>query len=152
MRYMKTVVVAIAALFGLQALAEGNTWYVDNDNYGKPGMDGTKPETAYGTIQDAITNKTTEAGDTILVLPGVYDQGVARATASGGKSRLTRVFVTKANLTVRSTKGPDVTHIVGRFGAGAGEDGDDISCVCVSGKSCVLDGFTLRNGSAWGGF
>ena len=117
MRYMKTVVVAIAALFGFQALAEGNTWYVDDDNYGKPGMDGTKPETAYGTIQDAIDADDTKAGDTILVLPGVYDKGEKSVNESGGKVRKVRVYVTKANLTIRatSTRGPDDTHIVGQF-------------------------------------
>ena len=48
-----TFVVASVLMLVCTAKA-ANTWYVDDDNYGKAGMDGATPETAFGTIQEAI--------------------------------------------------------------------------------------------------
>ena len=38
------------------SFAAGNVWWVDDNNYGKSGLDGTTAEKAFGTIQDAINN------------------------------------------------------------------------------------------------
>ena len=69
--------IAVSALTGLPLFGEtaAAIWYVDDDNYGKAGMDGATPETAFGTIQEAIDAETTSSGDTIKVLPGTYNQG-----------------------------------------------------------------------------
>ena len=67
-------VIAVSALTGLPLLGgtTADIWYVDDDNYGKAEMDGKSPETAFGTIQEAIDAETTLSGDTIKVLPGTY--------------------------------------------------------------------------------
>ena len=50
-----TFVVASVLMLVCTAKA-ANTWYVDDDNYGKEGLTGKTAELAYGTIQDAINN------------------------------------------------------------------------------------------------
>ena len=71
------LVLAASASIGLPLFGEtaANIWYVDDDNYGKAEMDGKSPETAFGSIQEAIDAETTSSGDTIKVLPGTYNQG-----------------------------------------------------------------------------
>ena len=68
---MKTNIAFAFALLATFTANAANTWYVDDDNYGKEGLDGTSKEKAFGTIQDAIDAATTKAGDTIKVYPGV---------------------------------------------------------------------------------
>ena len=55
--------------------APAATWYVDDDNYGKPDLDGKTEATAFGALQDAMDNADLKDGDTVLVLPGVYTNG-----------------------------------------------------------------------------
>ena len=69
----KLLVGACVAMFGC-LFAHADTWYADAAHYNTPGMDGTTPETAFGTIQEAVDRAKT--GDTVLVAEGVYDKGV----------------------------------------------------------------------------
>ena len=39
-----------AGLLACTVLADGKVWWVDDDNYGKSGLDGTTAEKAFGTI------------------------------------------------------------------------------------------------------
>ena len=137
---MKNLVCAVACVAQAVAFA-ANTWYVDDDWYGKGG-DGSA-ERPYGTIQDAVSASTTLAGDTILVAPGTYAHGSANAYGHNW-----RVHVSKADLTIRATGGRDVTFIVGQapddpstpYGAGA------IAGVCAYGvDGFILDGFTVSD-------
>ena len=64
---MKKLIVLASASVAALCAAAANIWYVDDDNYGKEGLDGTTKEKAYGTIQDAID--AAMAGDTIKVYP-----------------------------------------------------------------------------------
>ena len=62
-----------AAFAFLAACAFADVWYVDASNYGKSG-DGRSPgASAFGTIQEAVA--AANEGDTVMVAPGVYDQG-----------------------------------------------------------------------------
>jgi len=146
--------ILLAAVFCAGAsFADGdeNVWWVDDDNYGKSGLDGTSAEKAFGTIQDAIDNSNCTDGDTINVLPGTYDQG-----SSTFGSRNYRVLVNK-RLDIKATGSKDETHIVGRF-CPVDEGGDEtygtgptaLSCVIVpkAGLGSSLTGFTLRNGAS----
>ena len=84
-----SLAVSLAAANGICA----NTWYVDDDNYSEEcgnsatayiaaGFDGTTPATAFGTIQAAISYSGCVAGDTIKVMPGIYDKGYYTETIS----------------------------------------------------------------------
>ena len=70
----------------LGAAPAANTWYVDDAKYGVSGA-GDSLETAFGTIQEAITRAS--AGDTVLVAPGVYNRDI---DTSCGRNR---VYVSK---------------------------------------------------------
>ena len=136
-------VCALAAMVSFGSAFAATTWYVDDDNYGKQGLDGTTEATAYGTIQDAIDADGTKAGDTILVLPGTYTNGVYT-----GSYYPVRVHITKP-LTIRSTGGRAVTQIVGARNATAGGTApSSVACILVkvSSGELVVDGFTLRDG------
>ena len=148
---MKSVC-ALVAMISLGSAFAADTWYVDDDNSGKPGMDGRSVETAYGTIQDAIDAADTKAGDTILVEPGVYSNGTTIATTSHETNYPVRVYLHKPNLTIRSTGGRAVTHIVGERGSGTGGFGPGAAgCVyspryTTENAGFVLQGFTIRDG------
>lgn len=148
---VRVVVAACAALCGCFSSLAANTWYVDAANDGQAGLDGS-PEHAFGTIQQAIDATTTLKGDTILVRPGVYTNGVTVVDDNGRKAR---VYISKS-LTIKSTDGKEVTHIVGapdpddrEFGQGP----DAVGCIYNSSSknnAIVLDGFTIRDGHSDG--
>jgi hypothetical protein len=106
--------------------------------------DGLSWATAKRTIQAAVD--AAAAGDTILVAPGIYDEGT-RVTPSGYLRN--RLVVTK-NVTVESTEGADATVILGERdpvdttfqGTGA----NAVRCVFMS--AGTLKGFTLTGGAS----
>ena len=81
----------------------------------------------FPTIQAAIDDPATGAGDVIVVAPGLYPEEID--------------FLGKA-ITVRSAEGPAVTTIEGDF------DGTVVTCASGEGPDTVLDGFTVTNGNA----
>ena len=149
---MKRCMLALGAvaMMSLAAVASDPIW-VDDDNYGKSGLDGKSPSTAYGTIQDAVDNAA--AGDTIRVMPGLYDKGGEKVVMTGATPA--RVGVLTDNLTiVAEDKAPGATVIRGRFATGAtGVNatacGDDsVGCVAVKNvQTFRMEGFTLENGA-----
>lgn len=114
----------IAAFLFLSAspVAAQSTWYVDVN--GTPPGSGTQAD-PYTSLQDAIAQGTTLAGDTILVEPGTYVETID--------------FLGK-DLIVQSTGGLSVTTL----------DGNDTGTVVrfVNGETqaALLDGFTVTNG------
>ena len=132
----------------LAAASAANTWYVDDAKYGASGS-GDSLETAFGTIQEAITRAS--AGDTVLVAPGVYNRDV---DTSCGRNR---VYVSK-RLTIESLGDRSNTVIEGYSDPNSEHhgmtDGVSVRCVCVAtgGNGTILKGFTLRNGATqWNG-
>jgi Protein of unknown function (DUF1565) len=53
-------------------------WYVDSRN-GRDANDGRSLKTAFKTVQQA--SQTAKAGDTVLVVPGAYDQDMPKQLA-----------------------------------------------------------------------
>ena len=96
---------AMAAVLGVQ----GAEWFVDCTRPDDSGS-GTDAVTAKRTIQAAVD--AAGAGDTVTVLPGVYEEGGATFTANSLVCS-NRVYIAK-NLTLRSRDGAAATHIVGR--------------------------------------
>ena len=154
---------AIMVFVGLCTIVSeaADTWYVDDNNYNDSyadaaayiadGFDGSTEAKAFGTIQAAIDAETTKAGDTIVVLPGTYDQGGRELTWNSGASSagLCRVVITKNKLIIRSRDGAATTHIVGRKAdTESGNGRGAIRCVGQYQNFGVqLRGFTLRNGA-----
>ena len=132
------------------AAAMAETWYVDDDNYGSSG-DGRSAATAFGTIQEAMDNASLTAGDTVILMPGSYDQGGDVTT--GGQGMAARVVVKKANITIRSSTGKaEDVHIVGHLDNSAGNDHGmgtgAMRCLADTGVTgIVVHGVTFRNGA-----
>ncbi len=152
-RWGRRCLTMISLVMALSAQAV-NVWYVDDDNYGKTGLDGTTEAKAFGTLQDAIDNPECVAGDKILVLPGVYDKGGKPLT--GYTYQLVNRLTIDKRLDIESTGGRDVTHIVGyhdpdgdKYGCGL----NAVRCVGVSngGINSTLKGFTIRDSATYSG-
>ena len=139
---LKQITACSLALVGM-TLTAANTWYVDDAKYGASGA-GTSLQTAFGTIQEAVT--AASAGDTVLVAPGTYNRG---STKAAGDSTSSRVVIDK-DITVKSIEGAAKTIIVGTpdftgeplHGLGP----DAVRCVAMSATGSVLEGFTLTGG------
>ena len=50
-------------------------WYVDSQT-GRDANDGRSPKTAFRSLQQAA--QAAKAGDTVLIVPGAYDQDMAK--------------------------------------------------------------------------
>ena len=145
---MKNPVISLGACMAAFAVLAGNI-YVDDDNYGKSGLTGATEALAFGTIQDAV--ESASSGDTILVLPGVYDKGgMVRNNYSN------RVCVARegVKLTIRSTGGKAVTRIVGAKdpdGDSAGVGPKAVRPILVFTEDLnapvVFEGFTITGGA-----
>ena len=139
---MKLGCMMAAAALAVSAFAEVNVWWVDDDNFGKTGLDGTSAETAFGTIQAALDNPLFAAGDTVKVLPGTYSSGT---TSANGKNR---VYISKS-CSIISTGGKEVTFIVGKKPSGDNWYGDGAErCICSNVDGDVrIEGFTIMDGA-----
>lgn len=120
------------------ALFGATEYFVDRSRPDDTG-DGKSVETAKRTIQAAVD--AAASGDTVTVLPGVYDEG-ENADKDGMPNR---VVIDNKKLTIRSRDGRDSTHIVGfhdpqpedagKLGLGQ----DAVRCVCIQGYSSPAD-------------
>ena len=141
---------AALSCLAIQTANAANTWYVDDDNYGKPDLTGKSEALAYGTIQDAIAKAS--SGDTIYVAPGVYSNGTGAAVSSWGASR---IGWNNKRFYIYSTGNASNTIIIGNKSAETdlGIGADAMRCLAIydnSGTSCtgtILKGFTFMGGS-----
>ena len=150
--------VAVIAMAFVSARCEAsNTYYVDNKLGDYNGHDGSSWELALFRIQDAVAKAT--SGDTVIVAPGVYgdDQGTVVDNASADGSNVNysykpnRIWINGKHITLKSSEGAAVTHIVGKHAntdTGIGEGA--VRCIAMSGSSYIggtrIEGFTIRDG------
>ena len=119
---MKSKTLAMAMMVSVAAGVSADTWWVKKD--GGVDADGRGTESApFRTIQYAVDKAKT--GDTIKVLPGVYDEG--GKVNVNTTEHTNRVAIVDKQITVESTGGAAATHIVG--GGKIGDSG--IRCVFV---------------------
>lgn len=148
MKLKSLLAVVAGAVFAVCAYAD--TWYADASKEAGTG-DGKSPATAFHTIQEAVDEAS--AGDTVVVLPGVYDQGSKAGLAPSGQTAgQVRVVVDKV-LTIRSRDGRDVTHVVGDYGDTTYPNNTK---TCVGGfhvkeaaSGTIIEGFTIRDCAQW---
>ena len=108
MKRLLTATIALAAAFA----AKGDEWYVDPVN-GLDTRDGTTSNVVSATVGPRKTleyaMKLVNAGDTLWLLPGEYNEGSMR-------SGRTRLYVSQDNVKIKSTAGAANTFIVGEGG------------------------------------
>jgi hypothetical protein len=116
-------------------------WYVDDD--GSDDNTGFLPTCPKKTLATAAA--LLQAGDTLWVFPGVYDEGDGNHSSNCSKSRV----VVKANTSVISLKGAEETIIKGEEASenkdGYGNGIGAVRCAHV-GSNGLLKGFTLTGG------
>lgn len=129
-------------------------WFVSSEK-GSDGNSGYNPGSPFKTLAHALTNSALSGGDTVKVLPGLYDEGVMRQSES---AVLASRAVVRSGIRLVSTDGPDSTFI-----RGMASDVDDISLgssydahMSGLGRNAVrglfvdaggyASGFTLTNG------
>ncbi|MDD2454895.1 MAG: hypothetical protein PHE10_01035 [Kiritimatiellae bacterium] len=134
----KMTLVGLLALTSFVAVAKTN--YVDCVNGVDDTSYGTAEDNAWATLNYAVDNSS--AGDTVIVLPGVYTNGV---------SSYSRLNITK-QLRFESRDGRDKTFIVGsqaEFDATVDEPNSNcVRCVRVTSGAAgtIVKGFTLTGG------
>lgn len=139
---MRTAVAAVAVGLAAVAFADPATLVVD-----RSGAAG-----AYVSIQAAVD--AANAGDTILVKPGVYDNGFKTYTYTDDAS-VTHTFTNRVTLTkklhLKAEGLADETVILGAWdgGTSTGIGPAAVRCVYVdsAGLGSVIEGFTIRDGN-----
>ncbi len=147
----------MCALLPLSGLA-ATTYYVDNKLDDYTGHDGSSWAKAYHRIQDAVDRAA--SGDTVLVAPGTYgdDQGTVedKGDTSGVNQNYSyqknRVWINAKHITLKSSEGAAVTHIVGKYAdTETGLGPDAVRCISMAGNSQLpgtrIEGFTFRDGA-----
>ncbi len=145
---------AFAAVLGFGSAFAAGPWYVDrnNQNAADSLVEGRGTEALpFRTIQAAIDNPALEAGDTVYVKPGVYDEG-GKVDATYGISN--RVYIATKSVLLKAKGKKSEVQIVGRHDPlmeDSGEYGcgtNTVRCICVNGAAgTVIEGFTLRDGA-----
>jgi hypothetical protein len=135
--------IAASGLLLTQNLFGGNVWHVNNQAVNASDSNpGTEAE-PFLTINAATTNEHFEAGDTVLVYPGVYNSGKAVSTY------LTRVLIPKKTY-LRAVGNAENTIIEGALGTDSYNLGNNaLRCIVIGdgGAGTEVKGFTLRNGA-----
>ena len=148
--------VCLCALLPLSGLAA--TYYVDNKLDDYTGHDGSSWALAYHRIQDAVARAVNN--DTILVAPGTYgdDQGTVedKGDTTGGNANYSyqknRIWINNKHITLKSSEGAAVTHIVGKHAdTDTGIGPDAVRCISLAGNANLpgtrIEGFTFRDGA-----
>ena len=142
---------AVMAVFAATAALAAGPWYVakEDPNAADTLVEGRGTEALpFRTIQAALDNAAFEAGDTVYVKPGVYDEGMKEDTLKF--SMTNRVFITKA-VHLKSVGKKADTVIAGHLSPLDARDGcgtDSIRCIGIAAAATgtTIEGFTFRDG------
>ena len=144
---IKTVLVAML-VGGIGAVQAAETYYVDGSRETDAG-DGKSELTAKKYIQSAVA--LCENDDTVVILPGVYDEGATTPSGAAG-SLPARVKIAK-RITLTSRDGRDSVFICGQRSSettyGAGSDAVRGIVVTADGAGTVIEKVTVCNGATW---
>ena len=154
----RAVFTAAGVMLTAQTLFGGNVWHVNNKASNASDSNPGTEEAPFLTINAATTNILFEAGDTVLVHPGVYDTGVVQINTKLGN---TRVHLPKKTILKAASDDVGATVIKGgfdsRYSNGLGPKA--IRCIFVgkideNGKisdteaaDSEISGFTLCDGA-----
>ena len=154
----RAVFTAAGVMLTAQTLWGGNVWHVNNKASNASDSNPGTEEAPFLTINAATTNSLFEAGDTVLVHPGVYDTGVVQINTKLGN---TRVHLPKKTILKAASDDVGATVIKGGFDSDNpnGLGSEAIRCIFVgkideNGKvsdteaaGSEISGFTLCDGA-----
>ena len=136
------------ALLGASVAGAQTTWYVDGGAAG-PG-DGSLGS-PYSSVQYAVDQPATVAGDTLLLATGTYTEPVdlqGKALTLRGSGLVTLDAPQEADLVIAGL-GSAVARVEGLRFAGGG-DGDLVDGISVQGSGLLVVNCTFMCGSTWG--
>lgn len=148
----RVAILATVAVLSFGPAFAAGPWYVakEDPNASDALIAGRGSEALpFRTIQAALDNEAFDAGDTVYVKRGDYDEGEYPITSKSTPAT-NRVLITK-KVYLKALDGNKVTRIVGRWGvnpsstSGAGTT-DAIRCVVVDAADTVIEGFTFLDG------
>jgi len=122
-------IIAIGFCLSLYQLATAATWYVDASV--PSSGDGTTWDTAFKTIQEGID--VSSDGDTVIVAEGTYVQNI---------------HFNGRNITLSSTNPLDSPVVVANTIIDGNQAGPVVTFSGTEDETCLLSGFTIRNGLA----
>lgn len=147
---------AIVGVFTASAALAAGPWYVakEDPNAADTLVEGRGTEALpFRTIQAALDNAAFEAGDTVYVKPGLYNEGMTLDNFYKGtiSTRMTnRVFITKAVHLKAVGKKADtvIAGFVSEQDTVTGCDTDSIRCIGIAAAATgtTIEGFTFRDG------
>ena len=140
---MKTRILTVLCSFAAAGAFAANTWYADANAEDDSG-DGTSPETARKHIQSLIDDSAVKAGDTIILKPGMYNDGYA----TDNNSYKARVYVNK-KLTIKGMEGKrDETFVTGekKEGSDSGVGSGAMRAFSVNAENVIIEGITICGG------
>ncbi len=133
---------------GCYALRVGGTLYVDATN-GSDANDGASESAAFKTLAAAMA--AADYGDTVVALPGTYEEGTMVPTLSQScytvAPTLPARVVVKGGVTLESRNGPEETVILGESDSSSDDGcGDGAVRGVFLCAGATLRGFTVANG------
>lgn len=95
----------------------GATWYASPNGAVDAECTAEAPGTIQAAIDKAVNAKSWDAGDTVILLPGIYDYSEELGTTASGITGNSCIIITKGYLTIKSsTDDPSSVILVGRGG------------------------------------
>jgi len=141
---------AVVAAFAATAVLAAGPWYVakEDPNAADTLVEGRGTEALpFRTIQAALDNPAFEAGDTVYVKPGVYNEGMKKDDFS--HSMTNRMFISKTvHLKALGTKADTVIEgFISEQDPVTGCGTNSIRCVGIAAATgTTIEGFTFRKG------
>ena len=124
---------------------ERQHWYVDAVN-GDDANSGKSAAQAFRTLARASTNALMDAGSTVYVAEGVYDEGVVPAEFSGVDMTANRMFAGEGiDFVATGRRAATVVKGASDSGTACGIGPNAVRCCLMHGGS--IHGFTLQNGN-----
>lgn len=144
-KYTFAAIATVAMAIGASVAIAGNTWYVAPAPLGDDSYDGTTSNHVSGATGPrrtlASVMELAHSWDTVIALPGTYDEG----SYEGSSSQYGRVHV-PANVKLISLAGPEKTFIVGKAADAGDANGNGTGALRGVVLGGTIEGFTVCGG------
>lgn len=98
MKNIIKILLSVIFIFALNTPVAGTTYYIAQ-NSGDDSYPGTSPDSAWATIAKA--NNTLQAGDTVYIAPGVYDESIDPANSGSSGNSISYIADPEGGVIIR---------------------------------------------------